>query len=136
MNRKNAIYAAVSLIAIIGAGVYAFRTTGKTTHLPTKASVNCVCLACRQLVHVETRVAIPPPYECPECGQTAVYPVFHCQKCNTYFVPPLTADPNDDAPRLPVVPVCPKCGNSNLGTFTGELDVSPDQLVLPAWPPK
>jgi predicted RNA-binding Zn-ribbon protein involved in translation (DUF1610 family) len=134
MDRRNIILGAIAGVLILVAIVYAATRKGAGADLPTEFKANCVCLACRQQVRIESRVVDRSPYECPKCGKRAVYPMFVCRDCGKYGVPKLARREGDEFPSIPMVPSCSACGSQNVGGYTGTDIIPAEELALPDWP--
>jgi len=134
MSRRDLILAAIAGVLILVAIVYYVSRPSVSADLPTTIRPNCACLACRQHVAVDAKVADPQPYVCPECGERAAYPLLVCRDCGKHFVPNLVQYEGDEFPSMPVVPVCPACGSTKVGGYTGSEMIPADELVLPPWP--
>ena len=140
MNRKNLILGATAVVIFLVAVVYYASRPGAGADIPKTIKANCACLACRQAVRVEAALTQPKPYECPECGERAVYPVLICRDCGKYFVPnlerraPVEGIEQENFPRMPIMPSCTACGSTNVGGYTGQEEIPSDELLLPEWP--
>jgi hypothetical protein len=134
MGRRNVVLGAVAGLFIVVAAVYHFTRPSATADLPRQVGVNCACLECRQHVRVSAKVSDPRPYECPECGARAAYPLLECRDCGKKFVPNLGRYPDEEFPLMPVVPSCLACGSRNVGGYKGDETIPAEELVLPEWP--
>ena len=140
MKRKNLILGAVAAVIFLVAVVYYVTHSGAGAEIPKTIKANCACLVCRQAVRIEAALTQPQPYECPECGERAVYPVLICRDCGKYFVPNLERRPpvegieEERLPKMPIMPSCPACGSRNVGSYIGDEPIPEDELVLPEWP--
>ncbi len=135
MDRRNLILGAIAGILILVAIVYAITRPGVGADLPREIkAAHCACLACRQHVRVTAKVTDPRPYECPECGERAAYPLLRCRDCGAYFVPNLVRREDRELPSMPVMPTCLKCRSTNVGGYIGDEAIPSDELILPAWP--
>ena len=110
MDRRNLILGALAGVLLLIAIVYYATRPSAKARIPTEIRANCACLACRQHVRVEAKVVDPVPYECPECGERAAYPLF------------------------PIMPSCAACGSRNVGAYAGDETIAADELILPPWP--
>ena len=121
---------------MVAAVVLALTRSGGRASLPTETTTHGACLACRQQVDVVRAVGAGAPYECPGCGERAVYKLFYCPKCKIAFVPNLFRDEFSEFPKTPPIPSCPKCGNNRLQLYNPEKPDQPleEELILPAWP--
>jgi hypothetical protein len=134
MNPRNLVLGGIAGVLIVVAIVYYVSRPSVRAELPKELRLNCACLACRQHVRVTVGITDPRPYECPECGERAAYPLFVCRDCGAYFVPNLVHYEDREFPSMPVVPACLKCGSTKVGAYIGAETIPPDQLVLPRWP--
>ena len=134
MDRRNLTLGAAAGVLILIAIVYYATRPSARAQLPTDIKANCACLACRQHIRIATKVAMPLPYECPECGERAAYPLFVCRDCGKYFVPNLERHEEEEFPTMPFTPTCPACGNTKVGGYTGSEMIPSEELLLPEWP--
>ena len=114
--------------------VYTVTRPNVGAKIPREISANCACLACRQHVRITAKIVDPLPYECPECGEQAAYPLLVCRDCGKHFVPNLVKHEDEELPGMPVVPSCTACGSQNVGGYAGTETIASDKLILPRWP--
>ena len=134
MDRRNLILGALAGVLLLIAIVYYATRPSAKGRIPREIRANCACLACRQHVRLEAKVVDPLPYECPECGERAAYPLFLCRDCGKYFVPNLERRGDRELPALPIMPSCAACGSRNVGAYAGDETIAADELILPPWP--
>ena len=134
MDRRNVVLGAIAGILILVAIVYTATRKGTGADLPTKFRANCVCMECRRQVRIEAKVVERSPYECPECGKRAVYPMFFCLECGKRGVPRLERREGREFPSIPMVPSCSACGSQRMGAYLGAETIPAEVLVLPDWP--
>jgi predicted RNA-binding Zn-ribbon protein involved in translation (DUF1610 family) len=135
MNRRNSMLGALAGFLLVIAVVYYATRPGATGRIPREVRANCACLACRQHVRVEAKVVDPLPYECPQCGERAAYPLLVCRDCGKYFVPNLERRGEGELPTPPIMPFCAACGSPNVGGYAGDDTIPAEELILPPWPP-
>lgn len=135
-QQKNVALGGVAVLLLAAAG-FRFYRVATSESVPAQIEANAVCLACQQEVAIQAGLADRPPWKCPRCGQQAVFPWMYCAHCRVRFVPQPERKP-DGSWGLPVVPVCPKCGGAEVGSYLGEaMDQVPEgDLPLPPWPPE
>lgn len=134
MDRRNLILGCVAGVLILVAIVYYARRPSASAEMPREIKASCACLACGQHVRIVAEVVDVPPYDCPDCGEQAAYPLYVCRDCGKHSVPNLMRRGDDEFPSLPVVPSCTACGSANVGAYTGSETIPSEELVLPAWP--
>lgn len=135
-SRRNLILGGVAAGLLALAVVLAMTRSGGPARLPTETLTHGVCLACKQEVDIVRAVRSGVPFECPECGERAVYRPFYCDNCRLAFVPDLHRDEFSEFPKPPAIPSCPRCGNSRLAPYdpknaAHEIE---GELILPPWP--
>jgi len=134
MNKKQLILGAgAAALLVVAIVYYATRPNAKAV-IPNQVTVHCACLACQKHVELEVATRAQAPYECPDCGERAAYPLFLCSECGKYGVPVLQA--GEEFPKIPMIPSCSACGKQPMMGYMGNGDDIPpdDQLALPKWP--
>jgi DNA-directed RNA polymerase subunit RPC12/RpoP len=134
MDRRNLILGGIAATLLLVAILYAVTRPSASAKIPHEIKANCACLACRQHVLVSAEVTDSRPYECPECGERAAYPLLLCRDCGKYFVPNLERRGDGELPSMPIMPSCTACGSRNVGAYSGTEMIPAEELVLPPWP--
>jgi len=136
--RRNILLGVTTVVLLVAAGYLYFSRAGAEAELPQEYTVDGVCLACGQEVHVVAKITDPQPYVCSSCGERAVYTWLYCYDCNKRFVPRLQASPGGGLPNLPVIPSCSECGSSNVSQYVpaDATQQAVGDAPLPDWPPK
>lgn len=124
-----------AVVLLLAAFLLYGRSSAGKAQIPTHVQVHGACLACgaRPALTPPTREA--PPFKCPDCGQPAAYPQVFCPACKVLFVPEPQHREDDPLPRMPVIPVCPKCGGHEAHSYNPGFDGEGHELLpLPKWP--
>jgi len=131
---RNLVYGAVAVVLLaVAAVLYITRSGSSAAQIPRRVTTYGVCLACQQEAVIAHATADVPPFECPHCGERAVYRWCWCLSCKTRFVPNLVRHPESEYPGMPVVPICPTCGSDRCRSYTPGVEVAED-APLPPWP--
>lgn len=111
-TRKAVLIAGSGLVLVFAAWRLIFHGSAEA-QFPTHWTARGVDLATGKEVTLRVPLGSPPPWE-GQGGQRTVYPWFFCRGCRSRLVPePLPAFGSAPA-RLPVAPVCPKCGSGEV----------------------
>jgi len=138
MQGKGRLYLliGVAVILVAAAGLYWTNRDPGVPKPTDTATIEGVCLACKQEVKATYHATERQPAVCPLCGERAVYGLHYCFDCKLRFVPNLEPAPDGGPPRKPIVTTCPVCGGSNV---SGYIPIDPEQkdaelAPLPKWP--
>jgi hypothetical protein len=135
-QRRNLILGGVAAGLIVLAVILLVVIPRGKAELPQEKIVHGVCLACRE--HAQLRVPLRElePYECPECGERAVYQWWFCFECKYRFVPNLVRPAGGGPPHVPFAPACPNCKGNMCGAWVADDPAyqPAGEAELPKWP--
>lgn len=138
-SQRNVLFGAIAIVALLGA-LYFF-TAGSKRQVEIGRSLTTYgrCLACEYEGFVTFPLGQIAPFDCKECGETAVYGLYYCSECKKRFVPMLQREGVDGPlrpPQPPLVVICPACHGSQVTGYVPELfaDECKGHLAWPEWP--
>lgn len=124
-------------VLLLGFAGWRFMSAGDAKpRIPDKMRAFGVCLHCKQENEATAKRMDLPPFECPACGEKALYPWLYCNDCHYKFVAKLVRRPDRDLPIPDPFPYCTHCNCSSVSEY---IRTNPNQNViatspLPKWP--
>jgi hypothetical protein len=134
-NKRQIVLGGVAIVLLVVAGWYWFARASGPPAPSSTFTLDGICLACGKDVTATYKAGEGQPATCPLCGKRAVYGTFYCYNCKQRFVPELEPRPGGGPPKMPMIPVCPTCGGTNVA---GYIQQDPEHAAaqrgpLPKW---